>query len=129
MHAEEVRIRESFGSGAVIKVEIFDEQNAAHSVWAGNDTTTDLNYLMIKFPKTAFKADRIKYALATNVVARLDESMPCNWSAPSSKSRPGASLRKMSRRHRVLSPRYFYCLGRELADPTAHSPRLTLTGL
>lgn len=73
VHAVEVRIRESFGSGAVIKVETFDEQGAPHTVWAGNDPTTDLNYLMVKFPKTAFKTDRVKITLATNVVPGWDE--------------------------------------------------------
>jgi len=73
VHAEEVRVRESFGSGAVIKVEIFDEQGAPHTVWAGNDPTTDLNYLMVKFPKTTFKTDRVKVTLATNVVPGWNE--------------------------------------------------------
>ena len=73
VHAEEVRVRESFGSGAVIKVEIFDEQGAPHTVWAGNDPTTDLNYLMVKFPKSAFKTDRVKVTLATNVVPGWNE--------------------------------------------------------
>jgi hypothetical protein len=73
VHAEEVRVRESFGSGAVIKVEIFDEQGAPHTVWAGNDPTTDLNYLLVKFPKTTFTTDRVKITLATNVVPGWNE--------------------------------------------------------
>jgi hypothetical protein len=73
VHADEVRIRESCGSGAVIKVEVFDEQNAAHTVWAGNDPTTDLNYLMLKFPPTPYKTARVKITLATNVVPGWNE--------------------------------------------------------
>jgi hypothetical protein len=73
VHSEEVRIRESCGSGAVIKVEVFDEQGAAHTVWAGNDPTKELNYLMVKFPKTAYKTDRVKITLATNVVPGWNE--------------------------------------------------------
>jgi hypothetical protein len=73
VHAEEVRIRESYGSGAVIKVEVFDEQGGAHTVWAGNDPTTELNYLIVKTPKTAFKTDRVKITLATNVVPGWNE--------------------------------------------------------
>lgn len=73
VHVEEVRVRESCGSGAIIKVEVFDEQGAAHTVWAGNDPTTELNYLMVKFPKTAYKADRVKITLATNVVPGWNE--------------------------------------------------------
>jgi len=73
VHAEEVRIRESCGSGAVTKVEVFDEQGAAHTVWAGNDPTTELNYLIVTPPQTAFKTDRVKITLATNVIPGWSE--------------------------------------------------------
>jgi len=73
VHAEEVRVRESCGSGAVIKVEAFDEAGAAHTLWAGNDPTTELNYLIIKTPKTSYKTDRVKITLATNVVPGWNE--------------------------------------------------------
>ena len=73
VHASEVRVRESCGSGAVIKVEIFDEQGAAHVVWQGNDPTKELNYLMVNVPKTTYKTDRVKVTLATNVVEGWNE--------------------------------------------------------
>lgn len=73
VHATEVRVRESCGSGAVIKVEVFDEQGTAHTAWAGNDPTTDLNYLIVKFPKSSYKTDRVKVTLATNVVPGWNE--------------------------------------------------------
>lgn len=73
VYATELRVRESCGSGALIKAEIFDEQGTAHTVWAGNDPTTDLNYLVVKFPKTTFKTDRVKLTLATNVVPGWNE--------------------------------------------------------
>ena len=73
VHATGVRVRESCGSGAVIKIEVYDEQGGAHAVWQGNDPTTELNYLMVKFPKTTFKTDRVKITLATNVVAGWNE--------------------------------------------------------
>ncbi len=73
VHASEVRVRESCGSGAIIKIELFDEGGLAHTVWAGNDPTTELNYLMVKFTKTAFKADRVKVTLATNVIPGWNE--------------------------------------------------------
>jgi hypothetical protein len=73
MYANEVRVRESCGSGAVIKIEVYDEQGRAHAVWQGNDPTTELNYLMVKFPKTTFKTDRVKVTLATNVIPGWNE--------------------------------------------------------
>jgi hypothetical protein len=71
--ATEVRIRESCGSGAVIKVEVFDEKGAPHVVWAGNDPTKELNYFPVKFDKTTYKTDRVKVTLATNVVPGWNE--------------------------------------------------------
>jgi hypothetical protein len=73
VHAAEVRVRESCGSGSVIRIELFDEQGVAHVVWAGNDTTTGLNYLIVKFPRTDYKADRVKVTLATDVVPGWNE--------------------------------------------------------
>ncbi len=73
VYATQVRVRESCGSGAVIKIEVYDEQGGAHAVWQGNDPTTELNYLMVKFPKTTFKTDRVKVTLATNVVSGWNE--------------------------------------------------------
>ena len=73
VHATEVRVRESCGSGAVIKIEIYDELGMAHTVWQGADPTTELNYFMVKFPKTTFKTDRVKITLATNVVPGWNE--------------------------------------------------------
>ena len=73
VYATAVRVRESCGSGAVIKVELFDEQGTAHSVWAGNDPTKELNYLVVELPKTTFKTARVRLTLATNVVPGWNE--------------------------------------------------------
>jgi len=68
VHATGVRVRESNGAGAIIKVEIFDEQGAAHTVWTGADSTKGLNFLIVEFPKTTYATNRVKLTLATNVV-------------------------------------------------------------
>ena len=73
VHATEVRIRESEGSGAVIKVELFDEAGTAHQVWKGADPTTGLNYMLVKFPKTSYRTNRVKVTLATNAVPGWNE--------------------------------------------------------
>jgi hypothetical protein len=62
----------------VIKIEFYDEQGVAHVIWQGNDPTSDLNYLMVKFFKSTFKTDRVKVTLATNVVPGWNEMMPFN---------------------------------------------------
>jgi hypothetical protein len=61
------------GSGAVIKVELFDEAGAAHPVWQGADPTKELNYLILKFKPTDYKVNRVKVTLATNAVPGWNE--------------------------------------------------------
>jgi len=85
VHASMVRVRESIGAGAIIKVEVFDEQGGAHTVWTGADSTKGLNFLIVEFPKTAFKTNRVKLTLATNVVP--------GWSAIDAVQLVGTELR------------------------------------
>jgi hypothetical protein len=73
VHASEVRIRESMGSGAVVKVELFDEAGAAHLLWTGNDPTIGLNYLILKLAPTDYKTKRVKVTLATNIIPGWNE--------------------------------------------------------
>jgi hypothetical protein len=42
-------------------------------VWAGNDPTKELNYLVVELPKTTFKTARVRLTLATNVVPGWNE--------------------------------------------------------
>src|SRR2546421_9313136 len=46
VHATEVRVRESNASGAVIKIEFYDEQGIAHAVWQRqrSDDRIELSY-------------------------------------------------------------------------------------
>jgi hypothetical protein len=69
VHATSIRVRESYSSGTVFKVDIFDEQGAAHTVWSGIDPTKNLDYLTVEFPRTAFKTSRVKVTLATNTIS------------------------------------------------------------
>jgi hypothetical protein len=62
-----LRIRESDSAGAIIKVELIDTGNQSHALWSGTDPTRGLNYLMLSFPKTTYKANRVKITLATNL--------------------------------------------------------------
>jgi hypothetical protein len=73
VHASEVRIRESCGSGAVIKVDLYDEAGAAHTVWQGVDPTKDLNYLTLSFKPTDYRVNRVKVTLATNLIPGWNE--------------------------------------------------------
>jgi hypothetical protein len=68
-----LRIRESDGAGAVIKVDLIDTQGTVHPLWSGKDPTKGINYLMLTFPKTNFKVDHVKITLATNLVSGWNE--------------------------------------------------------
>ena len=71
--ARGVRIRESDNGGAVIKVELLDEQNQSHRLWDGTDPTKALNYFMLTFAKTGYKVSGVKITLATNLVPGYNE--------------------------------------------------------
>ena len=73
VQATMVRVRESYGSGAVMKIELFDEKGTPHTVWSGADPTKSLDYLVAEFPRTAFKTARVKVTLATNVVGGANQ--------------------------------------------------------
>lgn len=62
-----VRIRESDSAGFVIKVELIDTDNQSHTLWSGTDPTRGLNYLLLSFPKTTYKTNRVKITMATNL--------------------------------------------------------------
>ncbi len=73
VHASEVRVRESDGSGAVVKVELYDEMGVAHVAWTGVDPTSALNYLIVKFKPTDYRTSRVKVTLATNIIPGWNE--------------------------------------------------------
>ena len=71
--ANGLRIRENEGAGAIVKVDLYDDQGKVHPLWSGTDPTKELNYFILTFPKTAFKTNRAKITLATNVVPGWNE--------------------------------------------------------
>ena len=68
-----VRIRESAGAGAIAKVDLYDDQGQAHTLWTGTDPTTGLNYFVLNLPKTAYKSNHLRITLATNVISGYNE--------------------------------------------------------
>jgi hypothetical protein len=73
VHATGLRIRESDGAGAIVRVEIFDDSGAVHSLWTGTDPTKGLNYFVLTFPKTTYKTNHVKVTLATNLIPGWNE--------------------------------------------------------
>lgn len=75
--AAEIRIRQNYGPGAIIKVEMFDEAGKAHTVWQGPDETkyaeSKIVWLNTKFEPTPYKTQRAKITLATNAVSGWNE--------------------------------------------------------
>lgn len=60
-----VNIKESYGSGAIVKVELKDVDDNFYIVWEGEDVTTCLGYLKINFEETENKINGIKITLDT----------------------------------------------------------------
>jgi hypothetical protein len=77
VNATEVRIRQNYGPGAIIKVELVDTDGKMHSVWEGPDKTqykeNTIQYLLVKFEKTTYKVKSVKITLATNAVPGWNE--------------------------------------------------------
>lgn len=59
VYATEVRIKESYGSGTVIKVSLVDVDGNFHKIWEGNDPTEGLDYFVVKTEKTSYKVNGV----------------------------------------------------------------------
>jgi hypothetical protein len=72
VNATEIRIRQSFNPGAIIKIELIDEKGKSHTVWEGLDKTKyepdKIQYFIAKFDKTDYKTREIKITLANNLI-------------------------------------------------------------
>lgn len=76
VHATEIRIRQSFGPGAIIKVELLDTTGAGHVVYEGVDGASydKYNFWFRKsFDKTPYQVAGAKITLATNAVSSWNE--------------------------------------------------------
>jgi hypothetical protein len=77
VQATELRIRQSFGPGAIIKVEIIDEGGAKHVLWQGVDEQKyepgRIAWWRNTFEKTSFKVTGARITLATNAVPGWNE--------------------------------------------------------
>jgi hypothetical protein len=72
INASEIRIRQTYNPGAIIKIELIDEKGKSHIVWEGLDKTKyepeKIQYFITKFEKTDYKTKKIKITLANNSI-------------------------------------------------------------
>lgn len=77
VNATQLRIRQSYNPGAIIKIEAYDQNNSLHTLWSGPDATAypanQISWLMVDMEKTAYKTQKIKITLATNMVPGWNE--------------------------------------------------------
>jgi hypothetical protein len=77
VHATAVRIRQNNAPGAIIKIELVDDQNAKHTVFEGVDTNTypasQIVWFNQTFEKTGYAVTGAKITLATNAVSGWNE--------------------------------------------------------
>jgi hypothetical protein len=70
VNASEVRIRQTFNPGSIIKIELIDDKGKLHTIWEGVDKTkyeqNKIQYFISKFDKTDYKTKTVKITLATN---------------------------------------------------------------
>ena len=77
MSASEIRIRQSYSPGALIKVELLSEDGARHMVWQGLDDqqypASTIAWFNRKFEKTSYLVTGARITLATNAVSGWNE--------------------------------------------------------
>jgi len=77
VNATEIRIRQTYGPGAIIKIELIDDKGSSHTVWEGVDKTkyepNKIKYFAATFDKTDYKTKVVKITLATNSVPGWNE--------------------------------------------------------
>lgn len=61
-----VRIRESYGNGALTKVEVKDVAGVYYEVWAKTDTTSGLEYVQIAIEGADYQANGVKLTFDTS---------------------------------------------------------------
>ncbi|MCI0449134.1 MAG: hypothetical protein L0Y79_05010 [Chlorobi bacterium] len=75
--ATELRIRQNYNPGAIIKVELIDTDGKSHTIWSGADKTKyeqdAIQYFVSKFDKSTYKTKEVKITLATNTVDGWNE--------------------------------------------------------
>ena len=73
VHATAVRVRQIYGPGAIIKVELIDEAGARRTVWQGRDDTAyepnQVAWFVRTFDRTETKVRGVRLTLATNAVS------------------------------------------------------------
>lgn len=77
VHATAIKIRQNNAPGAIIKVELIDDQNGKHTIFEGVDETKYPANTIVWFDKTFNKTDYVvtgaKITLATNAVSGWNE--------------------------------------------------------
>ena len=75
--ATEIRIRQSYGPGAIIKVDLLSEDGARHMVWQGLDDqqypSSTIAWFNRQFQKTSYPVTGARITLATNAVSGWNE--------------------------------------------------------
>ncbi|EKD78399.1 MAG: hypothetical protein ACD_41C00349G0003 [uncultured bacterium] len=68
VNAVGVRIRETYGSGAVTKVELIDLGGQYYTIWEGTDSTVGLGYLQVPVDITEYLVNGVRVTVDTSLV-------------------------------------------------------------
>ncbi|MEZ5966347.1 MAG: hypothetical protein R3F56_21105 [Planctomycetota bacterium] len=79
VHATEVRVRQTYNPGAIVKVEAIDESGTSHLWWQGVDPARPsgalnaIAWFAVRVPKTDYLVARVKLTLDLDAVASWQE--------------------------------------------------------
>lgn len=77
IHATELRVRQSYNPGAIIKIALYDEKGNREVIWEDVDKTVytpnTIQYFTAKFDETKYKTKKVRITLATNTVQGWNE--------------------------------------------------------
>lgn len=68
VNATGVRVRETYGSGAVTEVELIDLGGQYYTIWEGTDPTVGLGYLQIPVEATEYLVNGVRVTVNTSLV-------------------------------------------------------------
>lgn len=77
VYASEIRVRQNYNPGAIIKIAFYDEKGNQDVVWDNTDKTeyvpNKIQWFIAKFDKTDYKTKKVRITLATNTVKGWNE--------------------------------------------------------
>jgi hypothetical protein len=111
IRATEVRVRQTFNPGAIVRVDLIDSDNLSQTVFQGTDTNvylrTTIGWFVVKFPTTSKPVVRVRLSLDSLTVRGWNEidavQLVAGTVAPTAQPRLEFERRSVGSRELVIS--------------------------